>query len=176
MNRSLRPAALTAVCLLAMSTGCTSTGNDRTFIGDERHGATVKLSALHGAEALTPATGPSLTTVDRRDWEQKTFHVPVDGTFHGPHLTSLYPAFNGTLARRNGLHPTADSATLDEPRTAPASEFAASTLAAATNVVMLVPRALAPSLRPEDVSYQRYQVGGLPTSGYAQGADTGHGG
>ncbi len=176
MTLPLRPAAATVICLLALASGCTSTGNDRTHIGDERYGATVKLSALHGSEGLTPATGPSQTNIYRRDREQVTFHVPVDGTFHGPHLTSLYPAFNGTLARRTGMHPTADSAILDEPRTAPASEFVASTLAAATNVVMLIPRALVPGLRPEEMTYQRFQVGGLPTQGFNQDPDAGHGG
>lgn len=176
MTMPFRPAATTALCLMTLAAGCTSTGNDRTHIGDERLGATVSLSALHGSEGMAPASGPSLTDVYRLDWEQVTFHVPVDGTFHGPHLTSLYPAFNGTLARRTGIHPTADSAILDEPRTAPASEFAASTLAAATNVVMLIPRALAPSLRPDEVSYQRFQAGGLPTRSFDPDQDTGHGG
>ena len=92
--------------------GC-QTSNDRTSIGNS-----VSLEAISGTSATagdptyTPSglhdDPPSITSLDRSNWEQERFLVPVDGTAHQPTYATRFH-FTDDTARQRGEYPTVDS-------------------------------------------------------------------
>lgn len=73
MKRTL--ASLAAV-LFALAAGCTQGTSSRTTIGQSE-----TLPALvYGANALRPATGPSLNGLDRSHWDMPRVRVVPDGS------------------------------------------------------------------------------------------------
>jgi len=98
-------AALTAAVFPAMMTGCVDS-NSRTTIGE-----TVVLPAMVPSPPIPEAyqqDGPSLTGLDRSNWEAVTFLVPVDGTHHRPSYAD--PFFLTDVTRRQrGEYPSLES-------------------------------------------------------------------
>jgi hypothetical protein len=128
------------IALLALTcAGCQSIDNDRLTIGD--HVPPTFLPAdQRAAERLTPATGPSLTGVDRGNWGSGQIVVATDGVQHHPRWTAARPAYTKS-PRTAGLHPTTETAlTIDRANGAEVAEAAAAPFHAATDVIMLIPR------------------------------------
>lgn len=102
MNGRILIVAASALALGA----CAHHDNNRLTIGK-----TVELPALSGTApgiAVT-STEPSVTTVDRADWEPLAFDVPIDGTAHRPTYLRVRTTVRET-ARQRGESPTAESA------------------------------------------------------------------
>lgn len=106
-----RSIVLIPLCTLALwlGQGCSAINNDRLTVGGE---CVTPCTDHEGANAvkLEPASGPSLTTIDRADWEATTIRVPQDTVEHHPHFTQMQPRYANATLRQRGGHPTADSA------------------------------------------------------------------
>jgi hypothetical protein len=149
MTTHPRTALLLTTLLLA---GCA--GNDRLTIGPDGDGA-VAVEAVTQGRAMDPATERSLTSIDRSNWPEMDYVVPVDQIHHGPVLTSLQPEY-GRTHRAEGSFPTATEAlTPDDNSGAPAELFAGTTWAA-LDVVLMLPRLFAPGLLAKPSHYDRY--------------------
>jgi hypothetical protein len=139
MPRTQHIAAL-ALTALALS-ACTRQDNDRLRLGDS---AALSTFLVH-TETLPPA-GPSVTGLDRSNWEPNYLFVPVHGTANQP--TYARSAFDlATLPRQRGEFPDAESSLdLVEPDASDAILFAFRTHGLAfVDAVLLLPRAV---LRP----------------------------
>lgn len=83
-----------------------------------RLGGTVGFEALGDGQPrvdAAPAPGqsdaPSVTSLDRNGWQERSFVVPMDGAAHHPTYTSgLGPRYTRDLARQRGEYPTAETA------------------------------------------------------------------
>ena len=148
--RTITPAALLAALALA---GC-SHDNDRLTLGDRTEQERVQLDSITSGPGIEPAAGPSITSIERTNWEPVTILSPPEHIGHDPHLTQLEPQYSSD--RRHGDHPTADSAlTLDVDQMAVA-ESLASVGWAGWDIIMMIPRAVAAPLRSPDEHYERY--------------------
>lgn len=92
--------------------------NNRLTIGDD-----LKLEALYGPQPLVesetgpapaaafirPDDAPSVTSLNRDNWEGRTLEVPVDYTRHRPHYRIPWQ-FADRTARERGEAPTAETA------------------------------------------------------------------
>lgn len=100
MFRMARPLALLGATT-AMFTGCTRDKNDQL-----RLGACEVLPVFQTEPHQLPPAGPSVTGLDRSNWEPMVYVVPVNGVAHQPQYAP--PVFDlGTLARQRGDFPTA---------------------------------------------------------------------
>jgi hypothetical protein len=105
------PAIACPVAALLL-TGCISTQNDRITIGQ-----TVRLEGF-AASPVPPAAGtippgeqvqvPSITSLDRSNWQTTPIFVPVDGTAHNPTYAKRVLVTDLTR-RQQRRYPTAQS-------------------------------------------------------------------
>lgn len=122
----------------AALSGCTSPENNRFRFGEDG-----MIPAFDTDAAAPPADDqiPSVTGLDRADWEPVLFVVPVHGTAHRPIYAPA--AFDlDALPRQRGEYPTAEtSLDLGEPDCGTEAWFAARTHGmAVVDTVMLLPR------------------------------------
>ncbi|MFM9996647.1 MAG: hypothetical protein ACKVU4_12715 [Phycisphaerales bacterium] len=101
MNRRTLIVAASALALGS----CAHQNNSRLTIG-----TTVELPALSGAGAGIAAAGaqPSVTTIERANWEPLAFDVPIDGTAHRPTYVRVRSRVQET-PRQRGDAPTPES-------------------------------------------------------------------
>lgn len=150
--RTLTLAALLPAALLI---GCAH-DNDRLTLGNRTPDETVKLDTITSGPGITKATGPSITSTDRANWEPIAIVSPPEAVDTCPHLTQLQPQYSSTPQRAGGVHPTADSAlTLDDNRNA-GVEGLSGVAWSAWDIIMMIPRAIVPTLRSPESTYQRY--------------------
>lgn len=97
-----------ASVLLAAAAGCAR--NDRLSIGDLDQELTVRLHAVSERDPLSPATGPSVSGLDRSGWETTVVVVPVDEVSDFPTLRMPAARFTDATARQRGEFPNAFSA------------------------------------------------------------------
>lgn len=134
----LTRAATLALLALACA-GCQSIDNDRLTVGDHVPPTFIPADD-RAADRLAPATGPSLTGIERTNWNASEIVVATDGVQHHPRWTSAQPAYTKT-PRSRGLYPTADTAlSLDRADGAEAAEAAAAPFHAASDVILFIPR------------------------------------
>src|SRR5688572_18057510 len=106
MNRPL----LIAFVPLAALCGCAVQYNDSLALRDGVH-----LEALspHHLSPLPANNQPSVTSVERPDWEPMRILVPVDGTAHNPIYVRVRPKVR-RMPRQLGEYPT-EMSSLDLP-------------------------------------------------------------
>ncbi|MBL8745168.1 MAG: hypothetical protein JNK58_02300 [Phycisphaerae bacterium] len=130
---------LTSLSILTMwlGQGCGAVNRDsRVTIGGE-----VVPALTLNDDHMSPA-GPSLVAGARDHWEAGTIVVPIDGTEHHPHYTSLSPDYSHTR-RSDGVFPSAESALiLSSPAGPQVCEAIAAPFHCAADIVMFIPRAV----------------------------------
>jgi hypothetical protein len=139
----------------ALAAGCAAPDNDRLSLGTSADPVVV-LPAIEQGPALTDATGPSITSLDRSAWAQADFVVPNDATEHYPHFTRLQPRYDKGTARARGAYPTAQTALEQEGSFG--SIFAESIAwpgYVAGDTVMIIPRAVDPDQNSPMTHYER---------------------
>jgi hypothetical protein len=108
----------TALILLAALplAGCVTPENDRSTVG-----RSVRLEALSPAPTrpagpqmaipvgTTVAQEPSVTGLDRENWQPTRIHIPVDGTAHRPTYAKRVHIADAT-ARQRGEYPNGETA------------------------------------------------------------------
>jgi hypothetical protein len=106
---------VTGVLTLALLSGCSTTMNERPWIGQTENnarGGAVYLEMVQGEERPeAPLTndGPSLVSLSRDNWVPVVFTVPVDGVASRRAYTYQVTYADAT-ARQRGQHPTPLSA------------------------------------------------------------------
>ena len=131
----------------AALSGCTSPENDRFRFGEDG-----MIPAFQSDAAALPTDDqiPSVTGLDRSNWEPVVFVVPVQGTAHQP--TYAPGVFDlDSLPRQRGDYPTVEtSLDLGEPDSGTEFWFAARTHGmAVVDTVMLLPRLV---MRPHEAT------------------------
>lgn len=122
----------------AALSGCTSPENDRFRFGED---GMIPAFQTDAAALPTDDQIPSVTSLDRSDWEPVVFAVPVHGTAHQP--TYAPGVFDlDSLPRQRGEYPTVEtSLDLGEPDCGTEAWFAARTHGmAVVDTVLLLPR------------------------------------
>ena len=102
-----------ASLVVLLVTGCAGRLNDRPVLDGSV--AIPSVTPPLPPVAENPAErwsgpGPATTSLDRADWQQQTFMVPVDGTTHGPVYATRTELRGTDVERRGGLYPTPQSA------------------------------------------------------------------
>jgi hypothetical protein len=137
--------------------GCAKIDNDRLTVGPENVSS---LSGPQDAQRLTPARGPSITSIGREDWEPVTITVWTDGVQHNDHLTDGGPHYTRAAARQRAESPTVDSShELGLGGGAQAVEGLAAPFRAAWDVVMFLPRGIAAGSETRTSPRDRYERG-----------------
>jgi len=152
MARTLLAAGFVPLALLG---ACAGPLNHESSIGDPENGG-VELGTInpdvprpHAQGGLydgSPWNRPagSLTGIDRDNWAQQDFVVPIDGTSHQP-TYSVHPDFANGLARERGLYP--DTTTCldlrgDNTHELQAFEAIAAPFYSGLDIALWIPRAL----------------------------------
>ncbi|HVZ94712.1 MAG TPA: hypothetical protein VG797_09400 [Phycisphaerales bacterium] len=162
MPRHLAPTAIVLTASLLSVAGCAPINNDRLTVGG--HNLTPSLSpppVPH--ETVASDSSPSLTTIDRSDWEPTHFLVPVEVVEHHPHYTELEPRYARATPRQRDEFPTTDSAfDLGADPGAQVWEMLSGPFWGAFDVVAFIPRAVieppgsvVTSPRPGEVDHVR---------------------
>ncbi|MEM1166592.1 MAG: hypothetical protein AAGI30_09925 [Planctomycetota bacterium] len=152
---------LAAPALAAVLAGCAR--NDRLTIGDLDQELTVRLPAVSEPAPLAPATGPSVTGLDRSGWQTTVIVVPVDEVSDIPTLRIPPVRFTDATARQRGEFPNAFSAVTpvsdqgDQVAEA-AAEFGVGGLEMVTMPLQLVPFIGGLADRPPSERYERIPV------------------
>jgi hypothetical protein len=146
-----------AVLPLAWLGACAGPLNHESSIGqpnDPEHG--VELGTINpdaprpyadqGLYDESPWKRPagSLTGIDRDNWSEQTFLVPVDGTSHQP-TYSVHPDYANELARERGLYPdetTCLDLRSDHSNELQALEAVAAPVYSGLDIVLWIPRAV----------------------------------
>jgi len=129
-----------AACSFAAA-GCAHLDNDRLSLGSGEH--LVNIADIAAPAPMPPASGASLSGMDRSHWEERVFLVPADPVSHRPHYTSLGPAFTDSTPRQQARAPSVrDALDLDADRGAQCAEALAGPFAAALDIILFLPRAV----------------------------------
>ncbi len=136
------PLAALAACLAAGPLalfGCYHR-NDLNDLGD---GIILPALALDPPIALPVPNDPSVTSLDRRNWEPVNIVVPIYGVAHGPTYTTNHRRTD-TTARQRAEHPTALTALELDGGTCGTQvrEAAEAPFVAAWDALLLLPRAV----------------------------------
>lgn len=148
---------------------CAPIDNDRLTVGGVA--AAPALTADGTVDApLTPAEGPSLTSVSRGDWPAETIAVPIDPVEHHPAYTAPQPRYSRSTLRQRGGYPTEQSvADLGADANAQVWEMLAGPVWGAMDIVLFIPRAIgegpgATTRSPSGTMHTRYPGAPAPSA------------
>lgn len=130
---------LLSVLAMCMASGCAAIDNDRLSVGGANLAPSIQRDGAPAA--LQPAAGPSITSVDRAEWQPVSAVIPVDQTAHRALYTRLQPRYARATARQRGEYPTPESAfDLGGDAGQQAWEALAGPARAGVDVALLLPR------------------------------------